>query len=149
MFKVNNKDIFIVNFEYTLHLVLVFLLLTLNMQLPAGFGSNTTKNEFVLKDSTIVPSAKQHVILGITIAFNLSFYSHLKQLYKMVANKLNALTRVAPCLSHNQRRLIYSSFLLDNEATVYKKNFNCYLTAPRLTLAIIEGTISLISLNQC
>ena len=46
MFKVNNKDIrttpmasfyvFIVNFEHTAHLVLVFLLLTLNMLLPAG-----------------------------------------------------------------------------------------------------------------
>ena len=40
MFKVNNKDtrsgIFIVNFEHISHLVLVFLLLTLNMQLRAG-----------------------------------------------------------------------------------------------------------------
>ena len=44
MFKVNNKDtrrkrrsgVFIVNFEHISHLVLVFLLLTLNMQLPAG-----------------------------------------------------------------------------------------------------------------
>ena len=33
------------------------------------FGLNTAKNEFVLEDSTIVvPSAEQHVILGITIA---------------------------------------------------------------------------------
>ena len=30
MFKVNNKDIFIVNFEYISHFVLVFLLLTLS-----------------------------------------------------------------------------------------------------------------------
>ena len=41
MFKINNKDrrrsgIFIVNFEHISHLILVFLLLTLNMQLPAG-----------------------------------------------------------------------------------------------------------------
>ena len=44
MFKVNNKVTrttplaltFIVNFEHISHLVLVFLLLTLNMQLPAG-----------------------------------------------------------------------------------------------------------------
>ena len=52
MFKVNNKDtrttlsvvakrrsgVFIVNFEHISHLVLVFLLLTLNMQLPAGMS---------------------------------------------------------------------------------------------------------------
>ena len=42
IFKVNNRTsesrpgVFIVNFEHISHLVLVFLLLTLNMQLPAG-----------------------------------------------------------------------------------------------------------------
>ena len=38
MFKVNNKDIsvFFANFEDISHLILVFLLLTLNMYLPAG-----------------------------------------------------------------------------------------------------------------
>ena len=44
MLKVNNKDtrrrsgVFIVNFEHILHLVLAFLLLTLNMKLPAGLS---------------------------------------------------------------------------------------------------------------
>ena len=32
-----HSDVFIFNFEHILHLVLVFLLLTLNMSLPAGF----------------------------------------------------------------------------------------------------------------
>ena len=50
MFKVNNRNtrarceiclnccfgVYIVNFEHILHLVLVFLLLTLNMQMPTG-----------------------------------------------------------------------------------------------------------------
>ena len=38
MFKVNNKDsgVFIVNFKHISHLVLMFLLLTLNMLLSAG-----------------------------------------------------------------------------------------------------------------
>ena len=46
LLKVNNRNtrkrceicsgVFIVNFEHILHLVLVFLLLTLNMQLPTG-----------------------------------------------------------------------------------------------------------------
>ena len=35
MFKANNI-VFIVNFEHVSHLFLVFLLLTLNMYLPAG-----------------------------------------------------------------------------------------------------------------
>ena len=38
MFKVSNKasGVFIVNFEHISHFVLVFQLLTLNMQLPTG-----------------------------------------------------------------------------------------------------------------
>ena len=74
------------------------------------FGLNTTKNEFVLEDGTIDPSAEEYVALGITINCRLTFYSHLKQLYKKVENKLNALTRINPYLSHSQIRLICSSF---------------------------------------
>ena len=40
MFKVNNKGIFIVNFEYISHLVLVFLLLNLNRWMPVGESEN-------------------------------------------------------------------------------------------------------------
>ena len=74
------------------------------------FGSNTTKNEFFFEDGTIVTSAEEHVVLGITIDSRLTFYSHLKQLCNKVANKLNALTKIAPYISYNQRKLIYSSF---------------------------------------
>ena len=70
------------------------------------FELNTIKNEFVLEEGTIAPSADEHVVLGIKIYFPLTFYSHLKLLWKRVANKLNALTRIAPYLSHNPRRLI-------------------------------------------
>ena len=70
---------------------------------------NKTKNQFVLEGGTIVPSAEEHVVLGITIDSRLTFYSHLKKLCKKVANKLNALTKIAPYLSYNQRRLIHSS----------------------------------------
>ena len=57
------------------------------------FGLNTTKNDFVFKDGTIVPSAEEHVVLGKTIDYPLTFYSHMKQLCKKVANKLDALAR--------------------------------------------------------
>ena len=37
MFKINNKDTrATLNFEYTSHMILVFLLLTLNRWMPAG-----------------------------------------------------------------------------------------------------------------
>ena len=75
------------------------------------FGLNTTKNEFVLEDVTIAPSGEEHVVLGITIDFCLTFYFHLKQLCKKVTNKLNTLTKIDSYFTHNQRQLIYSSFL--------------------------------------
>ena len=65
-------------------------------------GSNTAKNGFVLEDGTFVPCVEEHVVLGITINSHLTFCSHLKQFCKKVASKLNASTRIAPYLSHNQ-----------------------------------------------
>ena len=49
------------------------------------FGLNTTKIGFVLEDCTVVPSVEKHVVLAITIDSRLTFYSHLKQLWKIVA----------------------------------------------------------------
>ena len=74
------------------------------------FRLNTAKNEFALEDGTIVPSAEEHVVLGIAINSSSTIYCHLKQLCKKVANELKALTRIAPYLSYSQRRLICSSF---------------------------------------
>ena len=48
MFKVKNKDTRttpLVNFKHILHLALVFLLLNLNMQLPAGFSVVNMMND--------------------------------------------------------------------------------------------------------
>ena len=74
-----------------------------------SFGSNPNKSDLILKDSTKIPSAEEYVVLGVTIDNRLSFYNHLKNLCKKIANKLNALTRIAPYLNHNQIRLIYNS----------------------------------------
>ena len=38
------------------------------------FGLNTTKNEFVLEDGTIVSSAEDHLVLGITINSPLTIF---------------------------------------------------------------------------
>ena len=38
------------------------------------FGLNTTKNEFVLEDDTIVSPAEEHLVLGITINFPLTIF---------------------------------------------------------------------------
>ena len=75
-----------------------------------SYGSNPDKSDLILEDSTKIPSAEEYVILGVTIDNRLTFYNHLKNLCKKIANKLNALTRIAPYLNHNQIRLIYNSF---------------------------------------
>ena len=64
----------------------------------------------ILEGSTKILSAEEYVIWGVTIDIRLNFYNHLKNLCKKIANKLNALTRIAPYLDHNQLRLIYNSF---------------------------------------
>ena len=83
------------------------------------FGLNTTKHEFVLEDGTVVPSAEEHVVLWITFDSRLTIYSHLKQLSKNVANKLNDLTRIVPYLSCKQRwRICNSCFTRQLNSTV-------------------------------
>ena len=75
-----------------------------------SFGSNPDKSDLILEDNTKIPSAEEYVILGVTIDDRPTFYNHLKNLCKKIASKLDALTRIAPYLNHNQIRLIYNSF---------------------------------------
>ena len=83
-----------------------------------SFGSNTDKSDLILEDSTKVHSAEEYGILGVTIVIRLTFYTHLKNLCKKIANKLNALRRIALYLNHSQIRLIYNSF--------FKGQLSCY-----------------------
>ena len=69
-----------------------------------------TKVILILEDSTKIPSAEEYVILGVMIDNRLTFQNHVKNLCKNIANKLNALARIAPYLNHNQIRLIYNIF---------------------------------------
>ena len=71
------------------------------------FGLNTIKNEFCLEDGTLVSSADEHVVLRMTTDSRLTFYSHINQLCKNVASKLNALTRIDLYFSHNQNGQLY------------------------------------------
>ena len=75
-----------------------------------SFESNPDKSDLILEDSTKISSAEEYEILGVTIDNRLTFYNHLKSLCKKIASKLNALTRIAPYLNHNQIRLVYNSF---------------------------------------
>ena len=67
--------------------------------------SNPGQSDLILKDSTKIPSAEDYLILGVTIDNRLIFYNYLKNLSKKIANKLNAMARIASYLNHNQIRL--------------------------------------------
>ena len=67
-------------------------------------------SDFILEDRTKIPETLlEHEVLGITIDTDLNFHSHLKQLCKKVANKLNELTRIIPYLNKRQINLLYNS----------------------------------------
>ena len=76
-----------------------------------SFGSNPDKSDLILEDSTKISSAEEYVILVVTTGNSLAFYNYLKNICKKIANRLNALTKTAPYLNHNQMRLICNTFL--------------------------------------
>ena len=61
-----------------------------------SFGCNPDKSDLIFEDSTKIPSAEEYVILGVTIDNRLTFYNYLKNLCKKIADKLKALSRIAP-----------------------------------------------------
>ena len=86
-----------------------------------SLGSNSDNSDLILEDSTKIPSSEEYIALGITIDNKLNFYSHLKQFCKKVANKLNALIRVAPYLDYNQT---YLQFLFQRTTKLLPSNMD-------------------------
>ena len=74
------------------------------------FGSKSEISNIILEGRTKITLALEHEVLGITINSNLIFHSHLEQLHKKVANKLNGLTRIIPYLNEKQIDLCNSFF---------------------------------------
>ena len=73
------------------------------------FRFKIQNKQFILQDRIKIPLTLEHEVLQTTINTDLSFYSHLKQLLKKVANKLHALTRIVPYLDKRQINLLYNS----------------------------------------
>ena len=71
-----------------------------------SFASNPDKSDLIFENSTKFPAAEEYS-LGNYDRQQTDFYNYLKNL----PNKINALTRIAPYLNHNQIKLIYNSFL--------------------------------------
>ena len=61
-----------------------------------NFDSNPEKSDLILENSTKILSAEEYVVLGVTTDNWLTFHNYLKNVCKKIANRLKALTRIAP-----------------------------------------------------
>ena len=76
---------------------------------------NTDKSHLLLSgnsrgtatiDNSYIESENEKVLLGITIDSNLTFENHINSICKKASQKLNALARIAPCISIKKRRTV-------------------------------------------
>ena len=58
-----------------------------------------------------VNNSKYEKLLGVEIDHELNFSEHVSPLCKKASQKLNALSRIASCMTFDQRRLILNSFI--------------------------------------
>ena len=73
---------------------------------------NNTKESFQIKiDNDTVSNSKYEKLLGVKIDHELSFNEHVLSLYKKASQKPIALSRIASCVTLDQRRLILNSFI--------------------------------------
>ena len=58
-----------------------------------------------------VSNSKYEKLLGVKVDHELNFNEHVSSLCKKASQKLNALSRIASCMTFDQRRLILNSFI--------------------------------------
>ena len=73
---------------------------------------NNTKESFQIKiDNQTVSNSKYEKLLEVKVNHELNFNEHVSSLCRKASHKLNALSRIASCMTFNQRRLIFNSFI--------------------------------------
>ena len=73
---------------------------------------NNTKKSFQIKiGNETVSNSKYEKLLGVKVDHELNFNEHVSSLCKKASQKLNALSRIASCMTFDQRRLILNSFI--------------------------------------
>ena len=76
------------------------------------FLINNTKQSFQIKiGNETVSNSKYEKLLGVKVDHELNFNEHVSSLCKKASQKLNALSRIASCMTFDQRRLILNSFI--------------------------------------
>ena len=72
---------------------------------------NKTKGIFQIKIGNETVSSKYEKLLEAEVDHELIFNEHVSSLCKKASQKLNALSRIASCMTFDQRRLILNSFI--------------------------------------
>ena len=73
---------------------------------------NNTKESFQIKiGNETISNSKYEKLLGVKIDHELNFNDHVLSLCKKASQKLNAFSRIASCMTFDQRRLILNSFI--------------------------------------
>ena len=68
---------------------------------------NNTKKSFQIKiGNETVSNSKYEKLLGVKVDHELNFNEHVSSLCKKASQKLNALSRIASCMTFDQRRLM-------------------------------------------
>ena len=62
-------------------------------------------------NGTKLASSSYEKLLGIFIDHDLSFDKHIKSICRKAGQKLNALSRISNCLTHDQKRLLLNSII--------------------------------------
>ena len=73
---------------------------------------NNKKESFQIKiGNKTVSNSKYEKLLGVKVDNELNFNEHISSLCKKANQKLNVLSRIASCMTFDQRRLILNSFI--------------------------------------
>ena len=72
---------------------------------------NNTKESFLIEigNETVIANIKS--LLGVKLDHELNFNEHVSSLFKKASQKINALSRIASCITFDQRRLILNSLI--------------------------------------
>ena len=73
--------------------------------------NNTTESFQIKIGNDTVSNSKHKKLLEIKVDHDLNFNEHVSSLCKKASQKLNALSRIASCMTFDQRRLILNSFI--------------------------------------
>ena len=73
--------------------------------------NNNTKSFQIKIGNETVSNSKYEKLLGVKVDHQLNFIEHASSLWKKTSQKLNALSGIASCVTFDQRRLIFNSFI--------------------------------------